>query len=81
MYGLKFHRQYPIGRYILDFYCLQKKFAIEVDGKHHFLQKKYDKRRSEYLNKFGIEVVRFWDNEVLKELDSVLAVIYKRLQA
>ena len=73
-YGMKFFRQYSVGPYILDFYCPSIKVAVELDGGQHALDenREYDSARSEYLNAHGIEVVRFWNNEVLQEIESVL---------
>lgn len=72
---MKFFRQYNIGAYILDFYCPTLKLAIELDGGQHkqFKNKKYDVARSEYLKAQGVDVIRFWENEVLIEIQSVLA--------
>lgn len=72
---MKFFRQYSIGPYILDFYCPTLKLAIELDGGQHnqFKNKKYDGARSEYLKAQGVDVIRFWDNEVLIDMQSVLA--------
>lgn len=71
---LKFFRQYSVGPYILDFYCPSKKVAVELDGGHHNLVEciKYDAARTAYLTGHGIEVVRFWNHEVLQEIDGVL---------
>ena len=75
--GMKFFRQYSIGPYILDFYCPNIKLAVELDGGQHNQceNKKYDAVRSEYLKSQGIEVIRFWDNEVLLDIESVLSEI------
>ena len=72
---MKFFRQYSIGPYILDFYCPTLKLAIELDGGQHNQpeNRDYDSARSEYLKAQGIEVTRFWDNEVLHDIQSVLA--------
>lgn len=77
--GFKFYRQYSVGSYILDFYCPSKKLAIELDGSQHLTDEEYDKRRTNYLNANGIEVTRFWDNEVLQETETVLEVIWKKI--
>ncbi len=67
--GKKFRRQHPIGAYILDFYCPEAKLAIELDGGGHAeqAQKVYAAERERVLALRGIEVLRFWDNEVWKE--------------
>jgi very-short-patch-repair endonuclease len=74
-FGMKFFRQYSFGPYILDFYCPAFKVAIELDGGQHNQTegREYDAVRSEYLNAHGIEVIRFWNNEALNEIDGVLA--------
>ena len=71
--GLKFFRQYSIGTYILDFYCPAVKLAVELDGGQHNDQdmREYDAARTEYLNAQGIDVMRFWNNE-LSDIDAVL---------
>lgn len=80
-HGIKFFRQYSIGPYILDFYCPDKKLAVELDGGQHNQpeNKDYDVARSEYLNNHGIEVLRFWNNEVLLDIKSVLAIVEERV--
>lgn len=74
-HGLKFFRQYSFGPYILDFYCPTLKMAVELDGGQHNLEENraYDAARSEYLLVQGIEVLRFWNHDVLQETESVLA--------
>lgn len=74
-YGVKFFRQYSIGPYILDFYSPKLKLAIELDGgQHNHLESKdYDLVRSKYLKAKGIEVLRYWNNEVLLNMEGVLA--------
>lgn len=78
--GFKFRRQYPIDNYILDFYCHERKIAIELDGSQHMQNREYDEKRNRGLQKYGIQIIRFWDNEVLQNIDSVLQVIYEKLQ-
>ena len=72
---MKFFRQYSIGPYILDFYCPNMKLAVELDGGQHNQceNKEYDAIRSEYLKAQGIEIMRFWNNEVLVDIESVLS--------
>jgi len=74
-YDMKFFRQYSIGPYILDFYCPTMKLAVELDGGQHNQceNKEYDSARSEYLKARAIDVIRFWNHEVLLEIQSVLA--------
>ena len=72
--GLKFRRQHPIGRFIADFYCHEKKLVIEVDGSVHNSeeQREYDAGRTYELNENEIQVIRFTNNEVEKELQKVI---------
>ncbi len=74
----KFRRQHPIGRYILDFYCHEIQLAIELDGSGHLeeFQAVYDEERTQNLQAEGIQVLRFWNNAVLKETETVLEEIW-----
>ena len=73
--GMKFFRQYSIGPYILDFYCPTVKLAVELDGGQHNESdnRDHDVTRSDYLKAQGIDVIRFWNNEVLFDIQSVLS--------
>jgi very-short-patch-repair endonuclease len=75
----RFRRQYAIGPYILDFFCLELGLAVEVDGKGHEEpdQVRYDQERTDFLNRKGIAVLRFSDNQVENELDRVLESLLK----
>ncbi|MFA5556998.1 MAG: endonuclease domain-containing protein [Flavobacteriaceae bacterium] len=77
MYGYDFHRQKPIDNYIVDFFCHELMLAIEVDGYSHQFEEVYDKdvRKTQRLNELGVYVLRFTDNEVLKEMFSVMLAI------
>ncbi len=77
MYGYDFHRQKPLDNYIVDFFCHELMLAIEVDGYSHQLEEVYDKdvRKTQRLNELGVYVLRFTDNEVLKEMFSVMLAI------
>jgi very-short-patch-repair endonuclease len=74
-YGMKFFRQYSIGPYILDFYCPTMKLAVELDGGQHnrYESREYDVARSKYLKVQEVEVIRFWNHEVLLDMESVLS--------
>ena len=78
--GLKFRRQQPIGAYIVDFVCLEKKLIIEVDGGQHSNSEE-DRRRDAWLQGEGYAVLRFWNNEVLGNLEGVMEVIWRRCGA
>jgi very-short-patch-repair endonuclease len=75
--GCKFRRQHPINNIITDFYCSKAHLAIEIDGGHHADEAilKKDMERTAYLNQKGIRVIRFWNHDVLENLDDVLAEI------
>ncbi len=73
--GYKFSRQYSAGPYILDFYCSEKRLAIELDGSQHLEDKEYDKQRDDYLSLNDIKVLRFWNNQVNANIEEVLGKI------
>ncbi|MFA4919516.1 MAG: DUF559 domain-containing protein [Thermodesulfovibrionales bacterium] len=80
-YGLRFLRQYSISPYILDFYCPSMKLAVELDGGQHTQHESriYDSTRSEYLKAHGIDIIRFWNHEVLLNISGVLAEVTKKI--
>jgi len=71
--GLKFFRQYSVGPYILDFYCPERRLAIEVDGGQHadVYGQQHDAYRDRYLMELKIRVIRFWNNDVLQNIEGV----------
>jgi very-short-patch-repair endonuclease len=71
---LKFKRQSPIGPYIVDFICFEHKLIIEVDGGQH-AESEADRRRDEWLRSEGYQVLRFWNDDVLKRTDIILGEI------
>jgi len=77
MFGYDFHRQKPIDNYILDFFCYELMLGIEVDGySHQFLEVQYkDARKEKRMNELGIEVLRFSDEQVLKDIENVIRAI------
>jgi very-short-patch-repair endonuclease len=77
--GLKFKRQKPIGRYIVDFVCLERRLIIELDGGQHAEQVAYDQQRDAWLVNQGYTVLRFWNNDVMQQLDGVLEEIRSAL--
>lgn len=80
-HGMKFFRQYSVGPYILDFYCPAIKLAVELDGGQHNQDENrvYDTARSEFLRTHGIEVLRFWNHDVLLDVQSVLARVEEKV--
>ena len=75
--GVKFRRQHPVGNCIVDFISLEAKLVVEIDGGQHDrdADRLADARRTQYLEECGFRVLRFWNNEVLSDTDSVLARI------
>jgi len=72
--GLKFRRQQPIGNYIVDFVCFENEVIIEVDGGQH-AEEEMDRERDRCLEAEGFKMLRFWNHEVLLNLEGVLEVI------
>ena len=77
--GRKFRRQFSVGKYILDFYCMEENLAIELDGNDHFTEAgyEYDIKRDGFLKEQGITVLRFENAEVFENLEDVLENIKK----
>ena len=75
--GLKFRRQHGLGNYILDFYCPEKRLAIELDGKVHGFEDKtiHDKERQAAIESLGIKVLRFYNDDILLNIQGVLKTI------
>ena len=75
--GIRFRRQAPLGKYIVDFVSHEHKLIIELDGGQHndHIQIKYDAQRTKWLETQGYRVQRFWNNDVLLHLDAVLDII------
>ena len=78
--GYKFRRQQPIGQYIVDFVNFERRVVIELDGGHHSQQIVYDSIRTAWLEAQGYQVLRFWNNQILKETEAVKAIILKALE-
>lgn len=79
--GFKFRRQHPISTYIADFYCHSLKLVIEIDGEYHITdeQKSIDKSRTSELEQFGIKVIRFTNDQVINDIDYILASIKQEI--
>lgn len=77
----RFRRQHPIERFVLDFYCCEVKLAIELDGGQHNEPdaKARDSERTALLAAHGIQVLRFWNNEIFSNLEGVLQKIHEAL--
>lgn len=78
--GVNFRRQHAIGKYIPDFVCIQKKLIVELDGSQHLEQAEYDEERTRSLNSLGYRVVRFWNGDVMNDIDGVILAVLQALE-
>ena len=78
--GVRFNRQYPIGPFICDFVARSRGLVIEIDGGQHAQAATYDARRTCYIEERGYRVLRFWNNDVLTNLEAVVFEIEKALE-
>lgn len=78
---LRFQRQKPIGRYIVDFYCAKAKLVIELDGSGHYeeAQQEYDRKRTAYLQRMGLKEIRYTNLQIATEFRAVCEDIYKHI--
>jgi ATP-dependent helicase HrpA/adenine-specific DNA-methyltransferase len=81
--GWKFRRQHPVGKYCLDFYCLEALLNVELDGFQHGFRKQqeHDRERQVFLDSLGIKTLRFWNGQLRRERQLVRDAIYRELQA
>ncbi len=79
---VKFRRQYSVGPFIIDFFSVEYKLAIELDGSQHFKEDaiEYDNKRTEYLEALGIKVIRITNKEIRHNLEGVLKYISKEIK-
>ena len=77
--GVKFKRQQPIGRYIVDFVCFERKLIIELDGGQHANAIEKDAARTQWLESQGFAVLRFWNNEIMNNIEGVLMRVMEAL--
>ena len=75
--GVKFRRQQPIGNFIVDFVSFENRLVIELDGGQHAKHREKDIRRDKVLAELGFKVLRFWNNDILENMQGVLEVIRK----
>lgn len=73
--GVNFRRQHAIGNFIPDFVCIEKKLIIELDGSQHLEQSEYDGERTKHLETLGYKVIRFWNNQVMNDINGVIKAI------
>jgi very-short-patch-repair endonuclease len=79
--GCKFRRQYSVGSFVIDFFSAKIKLAIELDGDSHFQRgaQEYDQKRQQFIESFGIKIVRILNTEVYQNLDGVLEMIGREI--
>ena len=75
----RFRRQVPLGLYIADFICFESRLIVEIDGSQHYEQSQYDSERTKYLNNQGFKVVRYWNNDVMRNIDLILEDLLRHL--
>ena len=80
MKGVHFRNQNAIGNYVVDFCAPRRKLIIELDGNQHLDQEKYDMERTAFLGSKGYRVLRFWNHQVMYDIEGVLSVIYLTLE-
>ena len=80
LYGFQFRRQLSIGPFFVDFVCLEAKLLIEVDGSQHADEREQDESRSAFLRSNGYRVLRFWNSDVMSDVDSVVQRIAEVLR-
>jgi len=78
--GYKCKRQFLIGPYIVDFVCLDQRLVVELDGGQHALQSAYDGMRDAVLRSRGFRILRFWNSDVLTNMDGVLEGVMRELE-
>jgi very-short-patch-repair endonuclease len=78
--GYQFRRQAPIGSFIVDFVCFERKIVLELDGGQHKEQSEADALRTRWLNSQGFRVMRFWNSEVSDNLDGILEALGRALE-
>ena len=79
--GVTFRRQHAIGNYIPDFCSPKAKLIIELDGSPHLEQQEYDKERTQYLESLGYKVIRFWNNDVMNNIEEVLLAVIAAMES
>ena len=79
--GYKFRRQYPLGGYIVDFICIPARLVVELDGGQHQDAAAYDAQRTRFIEDQGYRVLRFWNDDVLLRIESVVAEVFRHLEA
>ena len=73
--GLKFHRQHPLGPFIVDFYCAANRLVVELDGPIHATQQEHDRERAQHLERSGYRLIRFPNSRIFADIEEVFALI------
>ena len=73
--GVNFRRQHALRNYIVDFVSIKRKLVIELDGSQHLEQEVYDTERTKFLQSMGYTVIRFWNHQIMNEMDNVIKAI------
>ena len=79
--GVHFRNQHAIGNYVVDFCSPKARLIIELDGSHHLEQEAYDTERTQYLESLGYKVIRFWNKDVMHDMDGVIRAIIQAMEA
>ena len=79
--GIHFRNQHAIGNYVVDFCAPRKKLIIELDGSQHLDQEAHDKERTQYLESQGYRVLRFWNKDVMNDIDGVIRAIIQAMES
>ncbi len=79
LHGVSFRRQHAIGNFIVDFCSIKKKLVIELDGSQHIDRREYDEQRRDFLEARGYKVLRFWNRDIMNDLDTVPSVNLEEL--
>jgi very-short-patch-repair endonuclease len=79
--GVTFRRQHAVGNYIPDFCCPKAKLILKMDGSQHLEQKEYDDDRTKYFESLGYKVIRFWNNQIMKDIECVIKAIEYELES
>lgn len=80
LHNAKFRRQHPVGPFITDFCCPEHRLVVELDGGQHVVQAEADQARTAFLTQRGYRVLRFWDHEVMEDMEAVLQQIVAELR-
>ena len=78
--GVNFRRQHAVGKYIPDFCSPETKLIIELDGSQHLEQEEYDEERTRYLESLGYKVIRFWNGDIMNNIEGIILAIMQALE-